>query len=506
MPGDLYSCFAESFERHAGRVLLEEDDGTLWTYGDVERASARLAAGLRRLGLAPDDRVLAQTDKSPHALILYIACVRAGVTYLPVNSGYTDAELGYFIDDAQPKLAVCRPESQDVFARRRELNHGLHVRTLGPNGTGTLFAGIAADAHAAPIARGPDDVVAILYTSGTTGRAKGAMLTHGNLVSNAQALVELWRFSPADTLIHALPIFHGHGLFVAVHCALLSGARMIFLPRFDVATVVDCMPRATVFMGVPTHYTRLLAYDGFDARSTANMRLFISGSAALPAQTSRAFESLTGQRVLERYGMTETGILTSNPYVGRRLIGSVGAPLPGVTLRILNANGGPSMQGEPGEIEVRGSNVFVGYWRDPEKTKAEFRADGYFNTGDIGLFDEYGYLHIVGRSKDLIITGGLNVYPREIETLLDDMEVIEESAVIGVPHPDFGEAVIAVVKSAASGLDAEALRSTLRRSLAGFKVPKAIVVMPDLPRNALGKVQKHLLRAELAGLFTRNND
>jgi malonyl-CoA/methylmalonyl-CoA synthetase len=259
-------------------------------------------------------------------------------------------------------------------------------------------------------------------------------------------------------------------------------------------------------MGVPTHYTRLLAYDGFDARSTANMRLFISGSAALPAQTSRAFESLTGQRVLERYGMTETGILTSNPYVGRRLFGSVGAPLPGVTLRILNANGGPSMQGEPGEIEVRGSNVFVGYWRDPEKTKAEFRADGYFNTGDIGLFDEYGYLHIVGRSKDLIITGGLNVYPREIETLLDDMEVIEESAVIGVPHPDFGEAVIAVVKSAASGLDAEALRSTLRRSLAGFKVPKAIVVMPDLPRNALGKVQKHLLRAELAGLFTRNND
>jgi malonyl-CoA/methylmalonyl-CoA synthetase len=506
MPSDLYSCFAESFARHARRIFLEEDNGTLWTYEDVERASARLAANLLRLGLEPDDRVLVQTDKSPHALILYIACVRAGVMYLPVNGGYTDAELGYFIDDAQPKLTVCRPASQAIFARYTGLSRGIRVRTLGPNGTGTLFAGIDGEAYAPQLVRDPDDVVAILYTSGTTGRAKGAMLTHGNLVSNAQALVELWRFTPDDTLIHALPIFHGHGLFIAVHCALLSGARMIFLPRFDVATMVASMPRATVFMGVPTYYTRLLAYEGFDARSAANMRLFISGSAALPADTSRAFEALIGQRVLERYGMTETGILTSNPYVGQRLFGSVGVPLPGVTLRVMNAEGAPSLRGEPGEIEVKGSNVFTGYWRNPEKTKAEFRADGYFNTGDIGLFDENGYLHIVGRSKDLIITGGLNVYPKEIETLLDDMEIIEESAVIGVPHPDFGEAVIAVVKSAASGFDTEQLRATLRRSLAGFKVPKAIIVKSDLPRNALGKVQKHLLRAEFAGFFAGNND
>jgi malonyl-CoA/methylmalonyl-CoA synthetase len=501
MPSDLFSCFAESFSQHAQRVSLEEPDGTRWTYQDVEQRSARLASTLQRLGLEPGDHVLVQTEKSPYALILYIACVRAGVTYIPINSGYTDAELGYFIADAQPKLAVCRPESATLFARFEELQHGDRVCTLGAAGTGTLFAGVDAEAYAPPISRTADDVAIILYTSGTTGRPKGAMLTHGNLVSNGRALVELWRFSANDTLIHALPIFHGHGLFVAAHCALLSGARMIFLPRFEVASVVASMPRATVFMGVPTHYTRLLAYANFDAVSTKNMRLFISGSAALPADTARAFEVRIGQRVLERYGMTETGILTSNPYDGQRLVGSVGMPLPGVTLRVVNASGAASPPGQPGEIEVKGGNLFRGYWRNPEKTKAEFSPDGYFKTGDIGLVDENGYLHIVGRSKDLIITGGLNVYPKEIETLLDDMESIEESAVIGVPHPDFGEAVVAVVKASAPGFDAEQLRLMLRQSLAGFKVPKAIIEMPELPRNALGKVQKHLLRAEFAGLF-----
>lgn len=505
MASNLYSCFAKSFAQHAQQVFLEEPDGTLWTYRDVERATAGLATKLQRLGLLPGDHVLAQTDKTPHALILYLACTRAGVTYLPINTGYTDAELEYFIADARPKLAVCRPESEALFARSEGLPHAPLVRTLGPNGTGTLLAGIEDGAYAPQVMRSSDDVAAILYTSGTTGRPKGAMLTHGNLVYNAQALVEIWRFSPDDTLIHALPIFHGHGLFIAVHCALLSGARMIFLPRFEVATVVANMRRATVFMGVPTHYTRLLGYPNFNAVSTMNMRVFISGSAPLPADTSRAFEARIGQRVLERYGMTETGILTSNPYDGDRLFGSVGVPLPGVMLRVTDGKGVPALRGEPGEIEVKGRNVFMGYWRNPDKTQAEFKSDGYFSTGDIGLIDERGYLQIVGRSKDLIITGGLNVYPKEIETLLDDMEAIEESAVIGVPHPDFGEAVIAIVKSAAPSIDAEQLRSTLRHSLAGFKVPKAIIVRSDLPRNVLGKVQKHLLRAEFARLFAGGN-
>jgi malonyl-CoA/methylmalonyl-CoA synthetase len=352
-----------------------------------------------------------------------------------------------------------------------------------------------------PAARNADDLAAILYTSGTTGKPKGAMLSHGNLLSNGLTLIDLWRFTPADTLIHALPIYHVHGLFVAGHCTLLSGAKMIFLPRFEAKRAVALMERASVMMGVPTFYTRLLAEDSFKRQSAARMRLFIAGSAPLSPETFRAFEERTGQCVLERYGMTETGMLTSNPYEGARIAGSVGQPLPRVALRIADPEtGAPLKTGEVGGVEVKGPNIFKGYWRNPEKTAAEFRQDGAFVTGDLGFIDENGYVHLVGRAKDLIITGGLNVYPAEVEALIDAEPGVMECAVIGVPHPDFGEAVVAVIKARAD-FDTEGLRTALRQTLAGFKLPKKILTVTELPRNAMGKVQKNLLRAEYSGLF-----
>jgi malonyl-CoA/methylmalonyl-CoA synthetase len=492
---DLYSRFAASFSAHADRTLVETE-ARRWTYRVFEQAAGRLAARLQALGVAPGERLLAQTDKSAEALMLYVACLRAGAIYLPLNVDYTEAELAYFVADAGPVLAVCREESVDLFER---IGGGrLAVTTLA-----ALFADLGAE-EASPVARGRDDIAAILYTSGTTGKPKGAMLSNGNLVSNGETLVDLWRFTAEDRLIHALPIFHVHGLFVAVHCAVFSGATMVFLPKFESGTAIHHMADATVLIGVPTFYTRLLADPAFTRGSASRMRLFIAGSAPLSADTHRAFEQRCGHRVLERYGMTETGMITSNPYDGERRAGSVGKPLPGVELRIADFESGQELpQGEVGIVEVRGPNVFKGYWRNPEKTATEFRPDGFFITGDMGLVEPDGYIQLVGREKDLIITGGLNVYPAEVEAALDDHADVAESAVIGLPHPDFGEAVVAVVKPASAAFDKEALRRALRAQLAAFKVPKDVLLVDALPRNTMGKIQKKLLRERFADLFSK---
>lgn len=493
MPSDLYTRFAQSFSRFADKVFIEEE-AREWTYGEIEREAGKLALLLQSLGVTPGERLLVQTEKSVQTLILYFACIRAGAIYLPLNVDYTQAELEYFIGDAEPVLAVCRPESAELFDRIG--NGTLTIRTLEQ-----LFAKLP-DGQAEPAQRLPDDVAAILYTSGTTGKPKGAMLTNANLVSNGEVLIDFWRFTPEDRLIHALPIFHVHGLFIAMHCALFSGAAMIFLPRFDAGTVIEKMADATVLMGVPTFYIRLLGDGNFTKQASVNMRLFISGSAPLSADIHRAFEERSGHRVLERYGMTETGMLTSNPYEGERRAGYVGPPLPGVELRIAEFESGKVLpQGEVGIVEVKGPNIFKGYWRNPGKTAAEFRADGFFITGDMGFIDVDGYVQLVGREKDLIITGGLNVYPAEVEALLDDRADVAEAAVIGVPHPDFGEAVVAVVKPAGP-FDAEEVRAELRKDLAAFKVPKDIIVLDELPRNTMGKIQKKKLRETYAALFT----
>ena len=492
MANDLYSRFARSFATFADKVFIE-DAGRNWTYAEIEHEAGRLAARLRVLGVTPGERVLVQTDKNVETLVLYIAVIRAGGIYLPLNVDYTEAEIAYFAGDATPVLAVCRAESLALFGR--VCGGTARVTTLE-----ALFDGLP-DEEAAPVPRAPDDVAAILYTSGTTGKPKGAMLTHGNLVSNGEVLVDLWRFTPEDRLIHALPVFHVHGLFVAVHCALFSGATMVFLPRFDSGEVIRHMAGASVLMGVPTFYIRLLADERFTRETAAHMRRFVSGSAPLSADIHRAFEQRSGHRVLERYGMTETGMITSNPYDGERRPGFVGPPLPGVELRIADSASGEILpRGEVGIVEVRGPNVFKGYWRNPEKTAADFRADGFFITGDMGFVDADGSVQLVGREKDLIISGGLNVYPAEVEALLDDRPDIAEAAVIGVPHPDLGEAVIAVVRPIGV-FDGQAVRDALRAELAGFKVPKRIVAVDALPRNTMGKIQKKLLRESYADLF-----
>lgn len=487
----LYERLAQSFANHAGRVAIETAEKA-WTYAGLESAAGQLAMRLTELGVAPGERVLVQTDKNVETVILYLAALRCGAIYLPLNVDYTEAELAYFIADAGPVLAVCRKNARDLFARVG--GQSIHVATLDD-----LFADLPGTA-AAPVARDQGDIAAILYTSGTTGKPKGAMLTHGNLVSNGEMLVDFWRFTPEDRLIHALPIFHVHGLFVALHCALFSGASVIFQPKFDAGAAIAAMPGASVMMGVPTFYIRLLAEKGFCRDVAANMRLFVSGSAPLSADIHRAFEARTGHRVLERYGMTETGMLTSNPYDGERKAGFVGPPLPGVALRIADESGQPLPRGEVGIVELKGPNVFAGYWQMPERTAAEFREDGFFITGDMGLIDSDGYVQLVGREKDLIITGGLNVYPAEIEALLDERDDIAEAAVIGVPHPDFGEAVVAVVR--ANGMiDPDDVRNAMKRDLAGFKVPKQVIVVDELPRNTMGKIQKKLLRERYADLL-----
>ena len=465
------------------------------------RMVARFGNALRATGVQPGDRVAVQIAKSPEALAVYGATVAVGAVFLPLNTAYTPEEVGYFLGNATPRVFLCDPVKKAVLAPVAA-EHGARLLTLGATGGGEiaeLAAGQPDTLTAAP--RGPGDLAAILYTSGTTGRSKGAMLSHDNLLSNAQVLADLWRFSDKDVLLHALPIFHTHGLFVASNISLLTGGAMIFLPGFDADQVIGLLPQATAMMGVPTFYTRLLDDSRLNRALAGHMRLFISGSAPLLAETHHAFEERTGLRILERYGMTETNMNTSNPYEGERRAGTVGLPLPGVELRIM-AEGGAVAPGEVGVIEVRGPNVFKGYWQMPEKTREELREDGWFITGDLGTQDVDGYVTIVGRAKDLIITGGYNVYPKEVEMLLDEQPGVLESAVIGLPHPDFGEAVFAVL-TAQKGvvLDAAAVLAGLRERLARFKQPKAALVVESLPRNTMGKVQKNLLRAEYAGWF-----
>jgi malonyl-CoA/methylmalonyl-CoA synthetase len=490
-------------DRDMDRVAIETADERSWTFADLVAASGRYANAIVARGVKPGDRVAVQVEKSVPNLLLYLATIRAGAVYLPLNTAYTANELDYFLGDAEPSLVVCDPGRREAIAGL-VAGRAVAVETLDAAGEGSL-AGAAAGASAAfaTVPRAADDLAAILYTSGTTGRSKGAMLTHANLASNAATLVEAWRFTRDDTLLHALPIYHTHGLFVAINVALLSRARMIFLPKFDAAQALSLLPRVTAMMGVPTFYVRLVQQPGLTREATAGMRLFVSGSAPLLAETHRAFEEKTGHAILERYGMTETNMNTSNPYDGARVPGTVGPPLPGVSVRVTDPETGAGLGiDEIGMIEVKGTNVFKGYWRMPEKTAAEFRPDGFFITGDLGKIDPDGYVHIIGRGKDLIITGGFNVYPKEIESEIDLIPGVFESAVIGVPHADFGEGVTAVVVPVpGANVDEAAVLAALDGRLARFKQPKRVIVVPELPRNTMGKVQKNALREQYADLY-----
>ena len=495
MPNLLYDAlFAPLAKRET--PLLTTAAGETISGSAFHAMVMRYAAALSSLGLEPGDRLAVQVAKSPQALALYGASVAGGVVFLPLNTAYTAAEVAYFVENSGAKLLIgdgAQAESLRAVAERS----GASFLTMNGDGSGS-FADVAASMPAdfAPVDRGPEDLAAFLYTSGTTGRSKGAMLSQKNLLSNAEVLVKEWRFTSEDVLLHALPIFHTHGLFVASNVMFLSGGSMIFLPSFKIDEVIRLLPQATSMMGVPTFYTRLLDDPRFDRDLTRHMRLFTSGSAPLLAETHVAFEARTGHKILERYGMTETNMNTSNPYDGDRRAGTVGFPLPGVELKITDPSTGESLpQGEPGMIEVRGPNVFQGYWQMPDKTKEELRDDGFFITGDIGVIDADGYVSIVGRQKDLIITGGYNVYPKEIELIFDEHPAVLESAVVGLPHPDFGEAVACiVVPEKGASISVKELEAMVQDRLARFKQPKAIFVVDELPRNTMGKVQKNVLR------------
>jgi malonyl-CoA/methylmalonyl-CoA synthetase len=479
-----YSYFGRAFGARLSQAFLLADDGTTYTYADLERETGRVAAFLTGLGLRKGDRVAAQVEKSPQALFLYLGTLRAGFTFLPLNTAYQRAELAYFLKDAEPRVVVCRAQSVPALAKLCSETGVPHLYSLDEQGQGTL-----ADALQ-PVAPGfsdpalsAQDLAAIVYTSGTTGR------------SNGQVLKDYWRFTERDVLLHALPIFHVHGLFVAIHTTLIAGARMLFHRRFDASAVLAALPGATAMMGVPTFYTRLLAEPALTRDAVKHMRIFISGSAPLLLDTFKEWQSRTGHTILERYGMSEAGMITSNPYEGERRGGTVGFPLPGISVRVAAADGRALGPGEPGEVQIRGPNVFSGYWRMPEKTKEEFTAEGWFHTGDVGQWSSDGYLSIVGRAKDLIISGGFNVYPKEIELVIDALQGIVESAVVGVPHPDFGEAVTAVVvQHDDAALDEAAVIAHVKSQIANYKVPKRVVFVKELPRNAMGKVQKNVLR------------
>jgi len=501
MDGNFHALLRARFARRPERPCLVAAD-RVWTYGEIDALSAGYAEALRQAGVSPGERVVTQVDKSPHAVALYLACLRSGAVAVPLNTAYTPAEVGYFLSDAAPAAFVCRPEDAGAHAGAARAA-GARTLTLEANGGGTLraVAGVDADSPSAP--RAADDLAAILYTSGTTGRSKGAMLTHGNLASNALTLHDYWGWREDDVLLHALPIFHIHGLFVALHTAMLGASAILFLPKFDVTAVRAALARATVMMGVPTFYTRLLAEPDFGAAECARMRLFISGSAPLTAATHRAFQERTGHAILERYGMSEAGMIASNPLHGQRLAGTVGFALPGISVRVRDREGRLAT-GQPGTIEVRGPNVFKGYWRMPERKADDFTDDGYFITGDLGVLAPDGRLSIVGRAKNLIISGGFNIYPKEIESVLDGIDGVIESAVIGVPHPDFGEGAVAVLATVDGvPVDEKSIRAALDRALARFKHPKAIFTVRELPRNTMGKVQKNLLREAYRNAFSR---
>ena len=508
---NLYTVLSDRFLEQPERVALRTPDET-WSYAALHALTGQMANWLSDLDLPAGARVAAQVEKSPQALALYLAAVRAGFVYLPLNTAYRESEIAYFLGNATPAVLVCDPANLDWAEPLAQQTGVKQLATLDSHGQGSLTEAVALcapgfeDVHSSD-----DDLAAILYTSGTTGRSKGAMLTHNNLISNARTLHDHWGWQRDDVLLHMLPIFHIHGLFVACHGALHAGAEMVWLPKLDVKAALACLPRCTVMMGVPTYYVRLLAEAAFDRDLTQNVRLFVSGSAPLLIETFREFEARTGQVILERYGMSETGMLTSNPYdltLGPRVGSTVGMPLPGVSVRVVDDEGQLCESPAVGHIQVKGPNVFVGYWEMPDKTREEFTADGWFKTGDLGRWGGIGpdgqaidvrYLSIVGRSKDLIISGGYNVYPKEVEAVIDDMPGVLESAVIGVAHPDFGEAVLAVVvPKPGEQLDSQAIQQTLKAQLANYKVPKAIHLVPELPRNTMGKVQKNLLRDQFA--------
>lgn len=504
MNQNLYNHFHHTMAQRGNAPFIELLDRQGYTYSAAIQRVEKLSNALVDLNVKPGDRVAVQTDKCPEAILLYLACLRVGGVYLPLNTGYTANEIEYFLGNATPTLFVCRPDSLASAQAVAEKTNGASVVTLGTALDGSLLDIAAKTATTAEVVeRSNDDLAAILYTSGTTGRSKGAMLTHENLRSNAIALTKLWEFTEEDRLIHALPIFHTHGLFVACNIILTSGARMLFLPSLDVNVLFDEMPRSSVLMGVPTFYTRLLQDERLNRETTANMRLFVSGSAPLTAETHRAFSEKTGKDILERYGMTETNMNTSNPYHGDRIAGTVGMPLDGVEARIVDRETGEKLgTDETGILEIRGPNVFKGYWQMPEKTKEEFRDDGFFITGDLAKIDHRGYIHIVGRDKDLVISGGYNVYPKEIEEVLDQLDGVAESAVIGVPHPDFGEGVTAVIVSKPGAtLSEEEIKQGMKGCLARYKQPKRIFFVDSLPRNTMGKVQKNILRDRLKNIY-----
>lgn len=496
---NLYAVLASRFLAKPDAPALILPNGTAISFDKLDRAAARCANLLVTLGLKPGDRICAQVEKTPQALYLYLGSLRAGCTFVPMNTAYQRGEVGYFLGDAEPGLFVHTPNDwAPTLAVEAKVPN---VLTLDESGNGTFADALAQQSDTfTTVARDAADLAAILYTSGTTGRPKGAMLSHHNLTSNAATLHAYWQWQPGDVLLHMLPIFHVHGLFVAVHCALFNGSAMLFEPKFDSKRVLELLPCATVMMGVPTFYTRLLAEPTFTRELCASMRLFISGSAPLLLDTFDEFRARNGHTILERYGMTEGGMFTSNPYAGERRGGTVGLPLPGVDARIVDDQGNACAANAIGNIQVKGPNVFSGYWRLPEKTREEFSADGYFKTGDVGKYSEDGYITIVGRSKDLIISGGLNVYPKEIETAIDNLPGVLESAVIGIADADFGEAVVGVVvrRVNADAIDAATIISALKTELANFKIPKAIHFVDALPRNIMGKVQKNILREQFA--------
>ncbi|KPU90771.1 malonyl-CoA synthase [Variovorax paradoxus] len=503
---NLFAALRAAFPADLDAIAVETDNGLAYSWRDLDRASAMIANLLDALKLEKGARIAVQVEKSVEAMLLYLATLRAGYVFLPLNTAYQSAEIEYFIGNAEPAVVVCTSRNAAWVAPLATAAGTRHVFTLDDDRSGTLLevAASCSDVHK-PAAKSADDLAAILYTSGTTGRSKGAMLTHGNLLSNAEVLKDYWGWTEGDVLIHALPIFHVHGLFVALHGALLNGSKILWFSKFDPKRIAAKLPEATVFMGVPTLYVRLLAEPGLTREAVRNMRLFVAGSAPLLIETFDEWRERTGHTILERYGMSETIMLTSNPYrpeQGERRGGTVGFALPGVQLRVRDDQGRDCTTDEIGGIEVSGPNVFAGYWRMPEKTQEEFTADGFFKTGDVGKIDGRGYITIVGRSKDLIISGGYNVYPAEIEGYINEMAGVAESAVVGVPHPDFGEVGVAIViAKPGATLDGDAIVAELKARLANFKIPKRCFIVPELPRNTMGKVQKALLRGEHKGLF-----
>jgi malonyl-CoA/methylmalonyl-CoA synthetase len=506
MNQNLFAALRAAFPADLDSVAVETDDGLAYSWRDLDRATAMMANLLASLELPAGSRIAVQVEKSVEAMMLYLATLRAGYVFLPLNTAYQSAEIEYFIGNAEPAVVVCSPKNFGWVSKIAFQAGTGHVFTLGDDRTGSLLERAVhhGDRHEVAACT-EDDLAAILYTSGTTGRSKGAMLTHANMLSNARVLKDYWGWQPNDVLIHALPIFHVHGLFVALHGALINGSRMIWLNKFDPKRVIARLPQATVFMGVPTLYVRMLAEPALTREAVRTMRLFISGSAPLLLETFNEWQARTGHTILERYGMSETVMLTSNPYRaqdGERRGGTVGFPLPGVGLRVRGDDGRDLPVDEIGGIEVRGPNVFKGYWRMPEKTKEEFTADGWFKTGDVGKIDARGYVTIVGRSKDLIISGGYNVYPAEVEGYINELPGVAESALVGVPHPDFGEVGVAVVVAKPGArLEGDAIIATLKAKLANFKIPKRCVVVDDLPRNTMGKVQKNVLRDQYKATF-----